>query len=50
MYPLLALVTPLPVMHFTTEEVTVFPNEAVKSATKAPRNPPSCFSLSLFTV
>ena len=43
MYPLPALLTPLPLIPFTTEEITRCTNEAAKGANKAPRNPPSCF-------
>ena len=34
---------PLPVIHFTTEEITGCTNEAFKGANKAPRNQPYCF-------
>ena len=40
-YPLSALLTPLPPMPFTTEEITGCTNEAAKGANKAPRNLPS---------
>ena len=50
MYPLFALLTPLPRIPFTTEEITGCTNEAAKGANKAPRNPPSCFFVSFFTV
>ena len=43
MYPLFALLTPLPRIPFTTEEITGCTNEAAKGANQAPRNPPSCF-------
>ena len=49
-YLLPALLTPLPLMPFTNEEITCFTIEAAKSANKAPRNPPSCFFISCFTV
>ena len=39
-YPFPALLYPLPLMPFTTEEITGCANEAAKSANKAPRNPP----------
>ena len=42
--------TPLPLIPFTTEEITGFTNEAVKSANKAPRNPTSYFFISSLTV
>ena len=45
-----ALLTPLPVIPFTTEEITGCTNEAAKGADTVPRNPPSCFSISCFTV
>ena len=50
MYLLPALLTPLPLIHFTTEEITGCTNEAVKGANKAARNPPSWFFISCFTV
>ena len=50
MYPLLALLTPLPLIPFTTEEITNCNNEVAKDANKVPRNPPSCFFISCFTV
>ena len=37
-------------MPFTSEETTCCTNEAVKGANKSPRNPPSCFFISPFTV
>ena len=45
MYLLPALLTPLPIIPFTTEEVTSCTNEEAKVGNKAPRNPPSCFFL-----
>ena len=42
-YPLPALLTPLPLIPFTTEEITGCTNEAAKGANKAPRNLPFCF-------
>ena len=36
-------------MHFTTEEIMGYTNEAGKSANKAPRNSPSCVFISSFT-
>ena len=50
MYPLPALLTPLPLVPFTTQEITGCTNEAAKGANKAERNPPSCFFISCFTV
>ena len=47
MYPLFALLTPLPRIPFTTEEITGCTNEAAKGANKAPRNP-RFFHASLF--
>ena len=41
-YPLPALLTPLPLILFTTEEITGNSNEAAKGANKVP-NLPSCF-------
>ena len=43
MYALPALLTPLALIPFTTEEITGCTNEAATSATKAPKNPPSYF-------
>ena len=37
-------------MLFTTKEITGSTNEEAKGANKAPRNPPSCFFISCFTV
>ena len=50
MYPFPALLTPIPLILFTTEEVTCCTNEATKGANKAPRNPPSFFFFSSFHV
>ena len=50
MYPLAALLTPLPLTPFTTEEITGSTNEAAKGANKAPSNQPSCFIISSFIV
>ena len=50
MYPLPALLTPLPLILLTTEEVTGCTNEAAKGASKAPQNVPYCFFISCFTV
>ena len=50
MYPIPALLTPLLLIHFTTEEITGCTNEAAKGANKVPRNLPSCFFISSFTV
>ena len=50
-YPLPALLTPLLLIPFTTEEITGCTNEAAKGANKAPRNPLSFFVFcSCFTV
>ena len=49
-YPFPAHLNPLPVIPFTTEEITGCTNEAAKGANKSPRNPPSCFFISCFTV
>ena len=43
MYRLPALLTPLPLIPFTTKEITGCTNEVAKGANKAPRNLPSCF-------
>ena len=48
MYPLPALLTPLPLIRFTTEEITGCANEAAKGAIKAPKNPPSWFFYLMF--
>ena len=45
MFPLLALLTPIPCIPLTTEEMTGCTIEAAKGANKTPRNPPSCFFL-----
>ena len=37
-------------MAFTAEEITGSTNEAAKGANRAPRNLPSCFFVSCFTV
>ena len=50
LYPLLALLTPFPLILFTTGEVTGCTNEAAEGAKNAQRNPPSCFFISCFTV
>ena len=44
------VLTPLPLIPFTTEEITVCFIEATKGAKEAPRNLPSCFFISCFTV
>ena len=49
-YPLPALLTQLPVIPFTKEEITGCTNEAAKGDNKAPKNPPSCFFISSCTV
>ena len=43
MYPFPALLNSLPLIPFTTEEMTGFTNEAAKGANKAGRNLPFCF-------
>ena len=40
----------LPLIPFTTEQITGCANEMAKGANKAPRNPTSCFFISCFTV
>ena len=42
-YPHPAPLTPLPLIPFTTEEITGCTNEAAKGANKAPRDLSSCF-------
>ena len=49
-YPLPALLMPLPLIPFTTEQITGCTNETAKGANKAPRIPTSCFFISCFTV
>ena len=49
-YPLPALLTPLPRIPFATEEITGCTIYAVKGANEVARNPPSCFFISCFTV
>ena len=49
-YPLPALLTPLPLIPFTIEEITGWTNEATKGANKATRNSPSCFFILYFAV
>ena len=49
LYSLPALLTPLQLMHFTTEETTVCTNEVAKDANKAPGNSLSCFFILCFT-
>ena len=51
-YPLPALLAPLPLIPFTTEELTgsTNENEAAKGAKKAPRNLLSCLFVPYFTV
>ena len=48
-YPLPALVTPLPLIPINIEAITCCTNEAAKGPNKAPRNPPSCLFISCFT-
>ena len=50
MYPLPALLAPLPLIPITTEEITGYTNEVTKGANKGPRNLPSRFFISCFTV
>ena len=51
MYPLHAIPTPLPLIPFPTEEITVCTNEVPKVAKKAPRNVSVYFSfISCITV
>ena len=45
MYLLPALLIPLPIMLFTTQEITGGTTDAAKAANKGQRNPPSCFFL-----
>ena len=45
-----ALLTPLPVIPFTTEEITGCTDETAIGANKVGQNPPSCFFISSFTV
>ena len=42
-YPLPALLPPIPLIPLTAEEITSCATEAAKDAKKAPRNPSSCF-------
>ena len=49
-YPFSALLTPLTLIPFPTEEITYCTNEATKGANKTPRNPPSCFFILFFNV
>ena len=42
-YPLPALLPPIPLIPLTAEEITSCTTEAAKDAKKAPRNPSSCF-------
>ena len=42
LYPFPALMTPHPVIPFTTEKITGCANEGAKNANKAPINPLSC--------
>ena len=49
-YPLPALLTPLPLIPFSIEKITGCTNDVAKGANKAPRNPPSCLFISFFTV
>ena len=47
-YPLPALLTLLPLIPFTTDEITGHNIATAKGANKAPRNPPSCFFYFVF--
>ena len=47
-YPLPALLTPLPIIPFTNKEITGCTNEVAKDANKVPRNPPSCLFYFMF--
>ena len=49
-YPLPALLTPLPLIPLTTEEITGCANEAANGANKAGLNPTSCLFISCFAV
>ena len=49
-YSFPAPLTPLPLIPLTTEEIAGCTNEADESAKTVPRNPPSCFFISCFTV
>ena len=49
-YTLPALLTPVSLIPFTTEEITGCINEAAKDASKTPRNLPPHFSILCFTV
>ena len=42
-FPVPALLTPLPLILFTTGEITGCTIEVAEGANKAPWNPPSCF-------
>ena len=50
MHPLPALLTPLLLIPFTTEEITGCTNKAAKGASKAGRIPLSCFFILCFTI
>ena len=49
-YPLPALLTPLPLLPFTTEKITGCTNEAAKGANKAGKNLPYYFLILSFTI
>ena len=49
-YLLPVFLTPLTLIHFTTEEITSCTNEAAKGTNKTPINPPSCFFVLYFNV
>ena len=42
MYPFPALLSPLPLISFTTEEITGYANQAAKVANRVTTNPPFC--------
>ena len=50
MYPAPALLTALPFISFTAEEITGCTNEAAKSASKASGDLLSCFFIAYYTV
>ena len=50
LYPVSALLTPLPVIPFTTEKIVGCTNKGANGDNTASRNPPSCFFISSFTV
>ena len=50
MYHSPALLTPVPLIPFNTEEITGCTNKAASCANKAGRNPSSYFFISCFTI